>query len=610
MLVNKSLTYYPTTPNTGVVGIYDAIIKITKSYDCLHYRKRFLIMPILKLPIEDTKDSIMRPIMTDITRQLNIKMGFDPDTPIFYPDEAGVMMQHNSKIQKDNDFGSKFAGNELISIEVDEVFVDSLRETKVLMPEHMSIFRDDKLGIIMKPVYMPCILNISYKYRCKDRSQAEMWRNKMRSKMSYYGDLNHHHLKYHYLIPEIHLAVLEELHRLRELKDGYNDTFAQYLSDRINTHGSVRLTKLSNFNGHRQRLAIAENQTRVYGMYQFDVAPDRGQREDEISTWTSTFNYRVQYSRPTELILQYPIMVHQSLVPDPFIPSRDDTMYEEGIGKERHFSLSGFYMECFSSQYERRIRAKDNGIQLPDFDEFSPSDIVPGTRRIFDALLSLDTDKPDKLANLLEIEDVSFGEEMIEFMKGEAPYMKHRGRSVLHTTLYNQWGLLHHRYHEVTNNLDVNSILDLSLRNCYHLRLSIFEDWFLIDGNAIDRLRKHPKIVKDLLEYLGFDFNKILEALKNLREKYHHINTPNSLRGLDGPIWRNEHGKLVKPPGLDFDEWEKWLKNKEIPEYYMWNLISLITGKQGIKARMFTAQTFFVEGHRREDEHNGSINYY
>ena len=188
--------------------------------------------------------------------------------------------------------------------------------------------------------------------------------------------------------------------------------------------------------------------------------------------------------------------------------------------------------------------------------------------------------------------------------------MKHRGRSVLHTTLYNQWGLLHHRYHEVTNDLDVNSILDLSLRNCYHLRLSIFEDWFLIDGNAIDRLRKHPKIVKDLLEYLGFDFNKILEALKNLREKYHHINTPNSLRGLDLPLWRNEQGKLVKPPGLDFDEWEKWLKNKEIPEYYMWNLISLITGKQGIKARMFTAQTFFVEGHRREDEHNGSINYY
>lgn len=567
-------------------------------------------MPIIKLPIEDTKDSIMRPIMTDITRQLNIKMGFDPDLPIFYPDESGVMMQHNSKIHKDNDHGSKFASDELITIEVDEVFVDSLRETKVLMPEHMPIFRDDRLGIIMKPVYMPCILNITYKYRCKDRTQAEMWRNKMRSKMSNYGDLNHHHLKYHYLIPEIHLAVLEELHRLRELKDGYNDTFASYLFDRVNSHGSVRLTKISNFNGHRQRLAIAENQTRVYGMYQFDVAPERGQREDEISTWTTSFSYKVQYSRPTELILQYPIMVHQSLVPEPFIPSREDTMYEEGLGKERHFSLSGFYMECFSSQYERKIRAKNNGIQLPDYDEFTPKESIPGTRRIFDALLSLDSKEPDKLANLLEIKDVTFGKEMIEFLKSESFFMKYRGRSVFHTTLYNQWGLLHDRYHEVTKDLDINSLLDLSLRNCYHLRLSLYEDWSQLDSNAIDRLRRNPLIVKDLLDYLGFDWNKIIDFFKSLREEYHHINTPNRLRGKYGRVWRNEFGQLINPPSTDFEEWDEWMKRKEIPLFHMWELIYLISGKKGMGYRMFTTQTFFVEAHQNEDTVNGSINYY
>lgn len=566
-------------------------------------------MPFLRVPIPDLEESLNRPIIFEITRYLNQKMGFDENTPIFYPGESGVTMQLNSKMNPDTDRGSKFASNELITIEVDEQFDPSTRDTPVMSPEYMPIFRDDNLGIILKPVYMPTILNITYKYRCVDKNQAEMWRNKMRSKSTYYGDINHHRLTYFYLIPEEQLFILEEINKLRNTHEPYNQTFSEYLLDKGKVHGSVRISRFSNLSGKKTRLGVSEKQTRVFGKYDFDVAPEKGGREGENVTWTASFNYRIQFSKPTELVLRYPIMVHQNLME--YIPTREDTMYEQGLGKERHFSLSGINMEMFTSQEERRRYAINNGIMIPDFDEFLPKDedIIPGTRRIFDALLSLSSSKPGKLINLTEIENVSFGKEMQDFLKGEAKYMKHRGRSVIQLSLFNQWSVLHPRFIEVDDNLNVKALRDLTLRNTYHVRMSLYHDWTELDHGAIERLKKYPNIVKDLVEYLGFDWNKLMHLLGLKREEFSHVNTPNKFRGTKNP-WRNEHGKLVTPPDESFDEWKKW---KKVPDYYMWEIIHILSGKRYHDLRGFTVQTFWVEAYRKDNldnVNNTSIHYY
>ena len=570
-------------------------------------------MPIIKFPLQDTKDSIMRPIMTDITTQLNIKMGFPADLPILYADEAGVIMQHRSTLKKEyqnEPHGAKFNANELITIEVDEVFDDEVASTPVWQTEYMPVFRDDALNIIMKPVYMPCVLNINYKYRTKDRAHAEMWRNTIRSKMSDYGHLTPHNLKYHYLIPDVFIEVLRKIHEFRENIDGYNESFMDYLTSKGLVHGSVRLTTLSNFKGHNKRLAITENQTRVFGQFEFDVVPDRGGRDMETTAWVTNFSYRVRYTRPTQMVLMYPLMVHQQLLPVPYIPSGEDKMTEVGLGDERHFSLSGLNLEMFSAQEERRRRAAVKGISIPDFDEFVPKDTIKGARRIYDVMLSLSNKEPNDLIHIIDdIEDMTFGELMVEFMQGESKYMHKRGESVFQVQLYNQWSQLHESYISVKEDLTLASLKELTLRNCYHVRLSVYHDWTQLSANALKRLQNHPKIVKGLLDFLGIDIGLLNQILSGMHEKYHHIDTENALRGIDAKVWRNEQGVLTYPPKEDeYTIWDKWHK---VPDHLWWEVIQRVSNTRFDQKSIFTVQTQFIDAHNLEgDRSEVGIYYY
>lgn len=578
-------------------------------------------MPLVREAITDGEMNFFRPVIYSITKDLNEKMGFPSNLPIFYPGESGVTMQLNSTVKTEgypsissNEYnGSLFGSNELVMIEVDEMFDDSLRDTPVMQDEYMPIFRDTHLNIAMRPIYMPCIMNISYKYRCKDRGQAEIWRNKIRSKMTYYGDLNHHNLKYHYLIPEVFIHILKEIWILRENIAGYGESFEHYIIPRSAIHSSVRLTKLSNSNGKNTRLGIAENQTRVFGYYDFQVAPDKGSRESENSTWTASFNYKVRYMRPTEVRLDYPIFVHQQLLPIPFIPKPEDTMYEQGLGEERHFSRSGIAFENWTAQTQRRQRAnwRNEGVRIPDFDEWLPGsdDKIPGTRRIFDILISLATDDKQQLLDLKEIPHIGFADYLQAFMQGEAKYMKYRGESVFQCSLYNQWSLLHNKYFEVHDDLTMHSLEKLFLRNMYHVRLSLYEDWEQLSHGARERLRKHPRIIKELLEHLGYDWQKICDQLNKLYNKYHHINTENRLRGMSGKIWRNEEGQLVEPPpaGGYLEEWKNY---KEVPRYVMDKLIQIVSGKFRRDIRMFTVETSYVEAYDDKESYQNGIYYY
>ena len=569
-------------------------------------------MPKIILPLEDTKDSILRPIMTDITYQLNLAMGLPQDLPMYYPDESGTIMQHMSRISKEYKnahHGSKLNADNLVSIEVDEIWDENeIAATPTYQPEAMPVFRDDHLGIVLRPVYVPCILNINYRYRCQDRAMAEMWRNHMRAKASHYGLLVPHNLKYHYLIPEEFIAILHHIHELRENIAGYGESFLKYLTSKGQVHGSVRLTTLTNFKGHQQRLGITENQTRVFGGFEFDSTPERGSRQQENETWEVSFTYKVRYSRPIEMIMEYPLMVHQQPLMEPFIPSADDRMYYMGLGRERNFNRSSLALEEFTAQTAHLAKDYKKGISIPDYDEWlpKPTDTPPGVRRIYDLMISLSHDKPDRLVSLLDVEEIEFGSKMIEFMKEESKYMHLQGGSVFNVGLYNQWALLHNNYIEVDDELYVVSKLDLTLRNMYHIRLGVYEDWTKLTQRALDRLQRRPDIVRGILIFLGFDIGMINNWFRGLHEKYHHVDTPNAYRGMQVPIWRNEYGQLVVPPSEDeYTTWDKWDK---IPQYLWYKLIYLVSNKIAEDVRIFTVQTSFVTAYRREDNDIG-INY-
>lgn len=552
-------------------------------------------MPIVKIPISNVTDSFTRPVVKSITTQLNTIMGLDENLPIYYPEEDGTLAQYKSDMNQDGDMthGSAISKGNFIQIDVSEAY-DPMT---AIAPEHnrefFPIFNDDTIQIMAKPIYLPFLMHINYRYQFKDKAAVGTWYNHMRAKMvvNGYGDMNAHELSYHYLIPEEFFAVMAEIYKLKTDSTTLED---KGFWDYMKKHFSPRLTRMSNADGTNTRLGIAEHQVRCYGMYDLNVESISGDKDSNAPNYTATFTYNVRYSRPVEFLFEYPLMIRQKLIPAPFVPSAKDTMYQDAVGEERHFSLSGINFELFSAKTQRIWNSRAKGISIPDFDEFVPHHKPRGTQRIYDILLSLD--KPDANQELFNIADITgesedgkelqlvyFSDRMKEFMKGEVPYLTQRASSVFHFQMFNQWALLNNKYYHIDENLNLVNTLDLDLDNVYHGRLNLYQKWSEVDPMGLERLSYYPDVVRDLVIYLGFNWQVVVKWICEHKAKFKDIDILSNCE----------------------DYWWYWIKIGKIPGYWMDIIVRIISGLGFSElGPMRTVETLYVESYR-----NG-IDYY
>lgn len=482
-------------------------------------------MPIVTLPVPDTKDSITRPVVSSILNELLLALGMKRDNiNVYYPDEAGVMYQHNSTIKEENELASRMPGVESIWIEVDDQYAsDAFFQNEHWKEEEPFIFVDEDLRIYMKPTHTACELTINFKYKTLDRTQAERWRNTLRGRMNNYKDLQHHLLKYHYLIPNSMLYILTELHRLREEKHGYGETFSHWLKDK----GSPRFTRITNLAGKANNLAIAEQQMNVFGYWDFDLAPEKGSKDSNNETWEISVSYTIRYERPTEITLTYPLMIHNQLLPSTIRPT-EDRLSNVQEGTDRLFSLTGFLFNHHGGTWMHDKAHYRRGVVTPRFDEWVAPTSVPRTTRLLQALVQLDDENPREIFRLDDYEGLEYtmDGEVMDFLASEHPWINDPRESVFNVSLYNQFGLMHYSYLKMDKYTNLTATSDLNPRNYYHIRLSLHHDWRDLSENALKRLANNPSVMEKLLKHLGYeDFwsrksaqDAINEALKRMAD--------------------------------------------------------------------------------------------
>ncbi|WP_233874783.1 hypothetical protein [Paraburkholderia adhaesiva] len=296
-------------------------------------------MPKLLLAVPETYDSVTRPIIYDVTRQLFAWTGLPADTPILYPSAYGSVQQPGSELLQEP-LKAELAFDDQVSIEVDEVVEqDRILSTAVLYPDNLFIFRDARVETILKPVYSSTEITINFRFRSIDEVKAKRWREQMRVRVSQLRDVLLINIRYAYQIPPQALVILAEIHQLMENVAGYGDSFEQW----FRAHVSPAATVESNLSGEQQQVAFTERQMRIVGLWDFEGAPEPGSKEDEGGTWTIGVAFRFKYDKPVSVVMEYPQMIHNQL-----IRYRDDTPPFNPGQVQKHYSLSAFYFEHFN----------------------------------------------------------------------------------------------------------------------------------------------------------------------------------------------------------------------------------------------------------------------
>jgi hypothetical protein len=503
-------------------------------------------MPQLLIPTTETSVNITRPVIYGIIKDLFDLTGIPVDTMISFPGELESMQQPGSDMgtMAQQSGVNTMSFNNRIFIEVDEDYeMDRILSTATYRSENPHIFRDDRIEVGIRPIYSSTETTINFKFRAVDKTEATRWRDLIRSRVSMNWDQRIHKVSYHYLVPMEFLIILKEIHRLMENVDGYGVELNDYIRSGMSNRATIMTTQA----GTEPAWAIAESQVRIVGMFDFDLVPDKGSKEDEADTWTIAFAYKFRYDKPVACTMKYPLMIHNQLLPQNYRnnPLTDNT--DKLADEQFEFTLSSYLFYQFEKDTENkrlRDRCITKGFIIPSFDEFIPDGVMPFSVNILTVLIGIDTTNPHLLLSLKDLGDYDLAPEVIDFMIGESQYMTKLGHSIFMINMYRGDTLLDTDSLTLDSDLNVYSTYILTLRKYYHIRLSVISDLSILNHAAIERMRNHGKATQIIFDYMFSSVHKSHGLPKILADDYiTRDSMQDALRMLEPHIKRGVTGE-------------------------------------------------------------------
>jgi hypothetical protein len=194
------------------------------------------------------------------------------------------------------------------------------------------------------------------------------------------------------------IVLLRKLHSMREAVDGYGENFETYFNNFITT----RATEGTTLTGNKVETLIAESQFRVQGMFNFTEAPEKEQMGGETNMWMSEFSYKVTIDVPTQIHMQYPIMVHNQILEEKYIPlpAPDDDKHDKAFSRSLK-AIHRFEAPAITD----RSRPFPKLVLIPEYDDWWPDNAPPTMYPLISALCELLPDNRKLLLNLRELGD-------------------------------------------------------------------------------------------------------------------------------------------------------------------------------------------------------------
>lgn len=456
-------------------------------------------MPKLVLTNPGVRESVTRPVVLDIARQILAWTGLPKDTQILFPGYDEKALQPGSTISSEKEFNF-FDTHSMWKISIEETHQeDRALSMAVLYDDNPRIFDDEDARVWIRPAYSPCDITLRIRSRFTDKDSAIRWREDIRTRVGMNREARVHAVSYSYLIPPAYIKILEEIHRLREAVAPYGQTWEEYLA----FYFSPKARRLSDLVGKNQQWGVAETQARVLGYFNFEHIPDENEKDGDTSAQNIEFTYTFKFDKPSASVMTYPLVINNQLIDKNYRQTAKDERVEDYA---LQYSQSAYSLAHFENSRPTENYAMP-GIAIPEFDEFIPArgTIPPDTLRVFTGLTTIDESNPLDLLDLNVLGTVSLDPEIRDFMKGEVNWMTKLGLSIFNVMVFRNDYPISKDDFVVTPDLVVRLKKTPNLRDTYHVRLALYQRPSLLSNDARERLRNNCSVARKIFLSLKAD---------------------------------------------------------------------------------------------------------
>lgn len=469
-------------------------------------------MPIELVALPDVQQTITRPATFEMANQIIEIAGLPKDTVIHYNGKRGTRATPGAFLSDNGEREAIFSSSNITFVSITEDYnTDAIQEIQPFSWDQRALFLDTKLGLSIRPVYIESSVSIEIIFRHSSETEVRRWLSTMYTKASAGRQVNLHSIGYSYPLPhEFFGHLLKDVHALREAVEPYGEDLETY----FNKHRSARMETISNQIGEQLVFNIRERQSGIQGFFEIPTVPDKPEHLEELGLWQGTLVYKYSYHRPEQMLIQYPISVHNQYMPDKYL--RNLNSVEDPYVRPNYFSFGQTALNQFSLDNQiTQLRPPEPYIRIPIFDDFGENNhnaetIFPeATSTIFTALVFPDAVDKKTLCNLNELGDVFIDEDILDFLKSEAPYLNKLYHSVFHLNFFIDGTTRPYEEVEVLPDLTVKATRTLSMRSRYHIRLSLLPEINKPIYGALKRVAEHPKafykVVKGMNELFAID---------------------------------------------------------------------------------------------------------
>lgn len=453
-------------------------------------------MPVVIFDLPETVESVSRNVTQSVVRQFLKITGLPDNAVIQFNGDLGKTFNNGSTTASESR-DPYFGGTSKIIVEVNEIMLqDAIQHTHTGYVGHTPAFLDRELRVQVVPMYTPTKISITIRYMDLSRTAVTQWYNNLHVRIAGMLDVMLYEVDYHYSFSDSLLKLLNDVYSRREQEAPYGDTIGEY----ILKHSTDRLTLATSITGVVERAVVAETQTRIQGFLDDTPELDKPSKEED-GKYSVEIRHTLTYDKPTALRVEYPIMVHNQLLPFEYFEHIHE--YDQSRKKVRHsqfghttpfFEVNTVTNQFYDSEYVKRI---------PSYDYFQPEKELFGTKASFYALCSVAEDGK-LLLNLTELGDLQIDDEILEFMReSEYPFMTSEYKSIFTVQLYKHNTMQGNNVLAVDRFLDVKAIGDLFLRDVHRVRVGLVVDLKLLDRAALERLLKYKGALMKILRIIN-----------------------------------------------------------------------------------------------------------